>query len=71
MLAGFLAAVRGLDPDDLDQRPLASRLCWAAFRAGQAPARSMVVPAMTPGGAGELFAAACQAMVNRAGRRLS
>jgi hypothetical protein len=36
VLAGFLAAMRGLDPDDLDQMPLASRLCWAAFRAGQA-----------------------------------
>src|SRR6266571_119431 len=36
VLAGFLAAVRGLDPDDLDRVPLASRLCWAAWRAGQA-----------------------------------
>jgi len=36
VLAGFLAAVRGLDPDDLDQVPLASRLCWAAWRAGKA-----------------------------------
>ena len=36
VLAGFLAAVRGLDLDDLDQIPLASRLCWAAWRAGQA-----------------------------------
>jgi len=36
ILAGFLAAMRGLDPDDLDRVPLASRLCWAAWRAGQA-----------------------------------
>jgi hypothetical protein len=36
VLAGFLAAMRGLDPDDLDQVPLASRLYWAAWRAGQA-----------------------------------
>jgi hypothetical protein len=35
VLAGFLAAVRALDLDDLDQVPLASRLCWAAWRAGQ------------------------------------
>ena len=35
-LAGFLAALRGLDLDDLDQVPLASRLCWAAWRAGRA-----------------------------------
>ena len=36
VLAGFLAAVRRLDLDDLDRVPLASRLCWAAWRAGQA-----------------------------------
>jgi len=36
ILTGFLAAMRGLDPDDLDRVPLASRLCWAAWRAGQA-----------------------------------
>jgi DNA-directed RNA polymerase specialized sigma24 family protein len=36
VLAGFLAALRGLDLDDLDAVPLASRLCWAAWRAGQA-----------------------------------
>ena len=35
VLTGFLAAVRALDPGDLDQVPLASRLCWAAWRAGQ------------------------------------
>ena len=35
MLAGFLAAFRALDPDDLDHIPLASRLSWAAYRAGQ------------------------------------
>ncbi len=35
VLAGFLAAVRGLDTDDLERVPLASRLCWAAWRAGQ------------------------------------
>jgi hypothetical protein len=35
ILAGFLAAVRALDPDDLESVPLASRLCWAAWRAGQ------------------------------------
>jgi hypothetical protein len=35
VLAGFLAAVGALDTDNLDQVPLASRLCWAAWRAGQ------------------------------------
>ena len=38
VLAGFLTALRGLDLDDLDQVPLASRLYWAAYRAGQAHA---------------------------------
>ncbi len=36
VLTGFLQAVRGLDPDDLDDIPLASHLMWAAFRAGRA-----------------------------------
>ena len=36
VLTGFLAALRGLDLDDLDSVPLASRLCWAAWRAGKA-----------------------------------
>jgi hypothetical protein len=36
VLTGFLAALRGLDLDDLDRVPLASRLCWAAWRAGRA-----------------------------------
>ena len=36
ILTGFLAAMRTLDLDDLDRVPLASRLCWAAWRAGQA-----------------------------------
>jgi hypothetical protein len=36
VLAGFLAALRALDLDDLESVPLASRLCWAAWRAGQA-----------------------------------
>jgi hypothetical protein len=36
VLTGFLQAVRGLDLDDLDDVPLASRLMWAAFRAGRA-----------------------------------
>ena len=36
ILTGFLAAMRALDPGDLDRVPLASRLCWAAWRAGQA-----------------------------------
>ncbi len=36
VLTGFLAAMRGLDLDDLESVPLASRLCWAAWRAGQA-----------------------------------
>jgi hypothetical protein len=36
VLTGFLAAMRGLDLDDLDSVPLASRLCWAAWRAGKA-----------------------------------
>jgi len=35
ILAGFLSALRTLDLDDLDRVPLASRLCWAAWRAGQ------------------------------------
>ena len=35
ILTGFLAAVRALDPDDLESVPLASRLVWAAWRAGQ------------------------------------
>ncbi len=38
VLTGFLAAMRGLDLDDLEDIPLASRLCWAAWRAGQAHA---------------------------------
>ena len=36
VLAGFLAALRALDLDDLESVPLASRLCWAAWRAGKA-----------------------------------
>jgi hypothetical protein len=36
VLAGFLTALRALDLDDLDSVPLASRLCWAAWRAGRA-----------------------------------
>ena len=36
ILTGFLAALRALDISDLDRVPLASRLCWAAWRAGQA-----------------------------------
>ena len=35
ILTGFLAAVRALDLDDLEAVPLASRLIWAAWRAGQ------------------------------------
>jgi hypothetical protein len=35
ILTGFLAAVRALDLDDLESVPLASRLIWAAWRAGQ------------------------------------
>jgi hypothetical protein len=35
VLAGFLTALRALDLDDLESVPLASRLCWAAWRAGQ------------------------------------
>jgi hypothetical protein len=38
VLTGFLAAMRALDLDDLDRVPLASRLCWAAWRAGRASA---------------------------------
>jgi hypothetical protein len=38
VLTGFLAAVRALDLDGLEAVPLASRLCWAAWRAGQAHA---------------------------------
>jgi hypothetical protein len=40
VLAGFLAAMRALDPGDLEQVPLASRLCWAARRAGAKLARA-------------------------------
>jgi hypothetical protein len=36
VLAGFLAALRALDLDELDRIPLASRLTWAAYRAGRA-----------------------------------
>ena len=36
VLTGFLAAMRALDLDDLEQIPLASRLSWAGWRAGQA-----------------------------------
>jgi hypothetical protein len=36
VLTGFLAALRGLDLDNLESVPLASRLCWAAWRAGKA-----------------------------------
>ena len=35
VLTGFLAAMRALDLDDLEAVPLASRLCWAARRAGE------------------------------------
>jgi len=35
VLAGFLAAMRALDLDELEEVPLASRLCWAARRAGE------------------------------------
>jgi hypothetical protein len=40
VLTGFLAALRGLDADDLESVPLASRLCWAAWRAGSALAKA-------------------------------
>jgi hypothetical protein len=40
ILTGFLAAVAALDLDRLEVVPLASRLCWAAFRAGHAHARA-------------------------------
>ena len=35
VLTGFLTAMRALDLDDLEAVPLASRLCWAARRAGE------------------------------------
>lgn len=35
VLTGFLAALRALDPDDLEAVPLASRLVWAGWRAGR------------------------------------
>jgi hypothetical protein len=38
VLTGFLAAMRALDLDDLNRVPLASRLCWAAWRAARAAA---------------------------------
>ena len=40
VLAGFLAALRALDPGELDSIPLASRLTWAGYRAGRALAYS-------------------------------
>jgi hypothetical protein len=40
VLAGFLAAVRDLDLETLEQVPLPSRLCWAARRAGEKLARA-------------------------------
>ncbi len=36
ILTGFLTALRALHPGDLEDIPLASRLCWAAWRAGRA-----------------------------------
>ena len=48
ILTGFLAALRALDPDDLDRVPLASRLCWAAWRAGQALAYTDASYAASP-----------------------
>lgn len=38
VLTGFLSAMRALDISDLDSVPLASRLSWAAYRAGLAHA---------------------------------
>jgi hypothetical protein len=35
ILTGFLAAVRALDPASLEAVALASRLCWAGWRAGR------------------------------------
>jgi hypothetical protein len=35
VLTGFLAALRALDPGELEAIPLASRLTWAAYRAGR------------------------------------
>jgi hypothetical protein len=40
ILTGFLAALRALDLDDLEDIPLPARLCWAARRAGLALARA-------------------------------
>jgi hypothetical protein len=40
VLAGFLAELRALDVDELEAVPLASRLCWAARRAGEKLARA-------------------------------
>ena len=40
VLTGFLAELRALDLDDLESVPLASRLCWAARRAGEKLARA-------------------------------
>jgi hypothetical protein len=39
VLTGFLAEMRALDLADLESVPLASRLCWAARRAGEKLAR--------------------------------
>ncbi|HVB10528.1 MAG TPA: hypothetical protein VNM16_09220 [Bacillota bacterium] len=46
VLAGFLAAMRALDTCDLDVVPLASRLCWAGYRAGLAHASANARHAM-------------------------
>jgi hypothetical protein len=40
VLTGFLAELRTLDLDRLEAVPLASRLCWAARRAGERLARA-------------------------------
>jgi len=40
VLTGFLTEMRALDLDDLESVPLASRLCWAARRAGEKLARA-------------------------------
>jgi hypothetical protein len=67
VLAGFLAALRALDLDDLESVPLASRLCWAAWRAGQAwPSPT---PATRPGGAA--WAPGTTARTCRGGTRTS
>jgi hypothetical protein len=57
VLTGFLSALRALDLDDLEQVPLAARLCWAARRAGEQLAWSDARHAARRGDPGDRAAA--------------